>query len=630
MLEMFRNAGKSWVAKILLVLLAGSFGVWGIQDIFGGFQATALATVGDQEISDQEFTTSFNRALQNLAQQTGQVLTMEDARKMGVDRSVLNNLVQSAAIDAQASQMRLSISNATIAEEAKSNPAFLDSAGKFDPLLFARVLLANGMNEQVFLASESRNRLRSAITASVDRGLKPPKALVEAMYRYRSEQRDAKYFTVTASAADVAVPTDDDLKKQYEAAPAAYTAPEYRSIAVLKVEPSDIAAKITVTPEELAAGYEKYKLDYFTPEKRTILQLSFPSVAEAQKAEDRIASGTDFMALARERGATDADVTFADRTEKDFLDKVIGEAAFKLKEGEVSDPVSGSLVTALLKAAKVTPEKQSTLDDIKEPLSKRIQTEKALEEIQTIYDTVENARNSQTKFEDIAREQSLPFIVIPAVDAAGLDPSGKEAEFAQKPVVLKAAFQSDVGVENEVLTPQDSYFWYEVREVIPSALKPLDAVKNQVTADVVARKVRDTLRERAEKLVEGLEAGIAIETAALEAKSTVKTAQGLKRNEASADFDVPAIAAIFSVSENGFTWSMESDGKTAKIMQSLAVLGTAPDLNSPEAAQLAQSLSAATSKDILKSYLAALQEQTGASINETLWQKLSGTAATLP
>ena len=201
---------------------------------------------------------------------------------------------------------------------------------------------------------------------------------------------------------------------------------------------------------------------------------------------------------------------------------------------------------------------------------------------------------------------------------------------AQKQVVLKAAYQSDVGVENEVLTPQDGYFWYEVREVIPSALKPLEAVKSQVAADVMARKVRDTLRERAEKLVKGLETGIAMEAAALEAKSTLKTAQGLKRNEANADFDVPAIAAIFSVPENGFTWSLESDGKTAKIMQSRAVLGPALDLKSPEAAQLAQSLAAAASKDILKSYLAALQEQTGASINETLWQKLSGTAATLP
>ena len=630
MLEMFRNAGKSWVAKILLVLLAGSFGVWGIQDIFGGFRATALATVGDQEITDQEFTTSFNRALQNLAQQTGQVLTIEDARKMGVDRSVLNNLVQSAAIDAQASQLKLSISNATIAEEAKSNPAFLDSKGKFDPLLFARVLLANGMNEQIFLASESRNRQRAAITASVDSGLKPPSTLLEAMHRYRTEQRDARYFTITASEADVAAPTPDDLKKQYEAAPAAYTAPEYRSIAILKVEPSDIAAKISLTSEELAAGYEKYKLDYFMPEKRTILQLSFPSVVEAQKARDRIAAGTDFMALAKERGATDADVTFADRTKKDFLDKVIGEAAFKLREGEVSDPVSGSLVTALLKAAKVAPEKQPSLDEIKDQLSKRVQTEKALEEIQAIYDTVENARNSQTKFEDIAKEQSLPFTIVPAVSAAGLDPLGEEVEFAQKQAVLKAAFESDVGVENEVLTPQDSYFWYEVREVIPSALKPLDAVKNQVTADVVARKVRDTLRERAEKLVKGLETGIAIETAALEAKSTIKTAQGLKRNEANADFDVPAITAVFSVPENGFTWSMESDGKTAKVMQSQAVLGTALDLKSPEAQQLEQSLSAATSKDILKSYLAALQVQTGATINEVLWQKLSGTAETLP
>ena len=630
MLEMFRNAGKSWVAKILLVLLAGSFGVWGIQDIFGGFRATALATVGDQEITDQEFTTSFNRALQNLAQQTGQVLTIEDARKMGVDRSVLNNLVQSAAIDAQASQLKLSISNATIAEEAKSNPAFLDSKGKFDPLLFARVLLANGMNEQIFLASESRNRQRAAITASIDSGLKPPSTLLEAMYRYRTEQRDARYFTITASEADVAAPTPDDLKKQYEAAPAAYTAPEYRSIAILKVEPSDIAAKISLTTEELAAGYEKHKLEYFMPEKRTILQLSFPSVAEAQKARDRIAAGTDFMALAKERGATDADVTFADRTKKDFLDKVIGEAAFKLREGEVSDPVSGSLVTALLKAAKVAPEKQPSLDEIKDQLSKRVQTEKALEEIQAIYDTVENARNSQTKFEDIAKEQSLPFTIVPAVSAAGLDPLGEEVEFAQKQAVLKAAFESDVGVENEVLTPQDSYFWYEVREVIPSALKPLDAVKNQVTADVVARKVRDTLRERAEKLVKGLETGIAIETAALEAKSTIKTAQGLKRNEANADFDVPAITAVFSVPENGFTWSMESDGKTAKVMQSQAVLGTALDLKSPEAQQLAQSLSAATSKDILKSYLAALQVQTGATINEVLWQKLSGTAETLP
>jgi peptidyl-prolyl cis-trans isomerase D len=118
MLEMFRNAGKSWVAKILLLMLAGSFAVWGIQDIFGGFRSSALATVGGQEISGQQFSDSFRQALQNLAQQTGQNLTAEGARKMGIDRSILNNLIQSAAIDAQAANLKLSISKQLIAEEA--------------------------------------------------------------------------------------------------------------------------------------------------------------------------------------------------------------------------------------------------------------------------------------------------------------------------------------------------------------------------------------------------------------------------------------------------------------------------------------------------------------------------------
>ena len=62
---------------------------------------------------------------------------------------------------------------------------------------------------------------------------------MEALTRYRDETRDGNYISVTISVseADVPTPTDADLKKQYELTPAAYTAPEYRSVVVLKVEP---------------------------------------------------------------------------------------------------------------------------------------------------------------------------------------------------------------------------------------------------------------------------------------------------------------------------------------------------------------------------------------------------------
>ena len=113
--------------------------------------------------------------------------------------------------------------------------------------------------------------------------------------------------------------TDEELKKQYDATPAAYTAPEYRGVAVMKVEPADMAPKIAISAEELTKGYEKYKLDYFTPEKRTILQVSFPTIDDAKKAKERIAAGEDFLAIAKERGATDADVPFADKIKSRVL-----------------------------------------------------------------------------------------------------------------------------------------------------------------------------------------------------------------------------------------------------------------------------------------------------------------------
>ncbi len=630
MLESLRNAGKTWVAKLLLLLLAGSFGVWGIQDIFGGFNATALVTVGDQEISGDQYTTTYRQTLQQLAQQSGQALTAEDARKAGLDRSILNNLIQSAAIDAQIENLKLNISHDLIVEETQKLPAFQNSAGQFDRERFTRALQQQGMNEQMFLASEARNRSRAALTSAVDRGITVPNTLTEALYRYQNEQRDAKYFTISASEADITPPTDDELKKQYEATPAVYTAPEYRSIAVMKVEPSDIAARISITPEDITAGYAKYKADYFTPEKRTILQISFPSLEEAKKAKERIAAGTDFVAIARERGATDTDITFADKTRADFLDATIADAAFKLKQDEVSEPVSGSLVTALLRATKIAPEKQATLDEIKGELTKRLQAERAVDEVQAVFESVENARNSQTKFEDIAKEQNIPLIIVPAVSAAGKDPADKEVDIPDKPEVLKAAFESDVGVENEAITPRDSYFWYEVREVIPSALRPFEAVKEQVKSDVIAREIRENLTDRATKLVDKLKVGRNLDALATEAKSTVKTAQGLKRNEASADFDVPAITSLYSVPENSFAWSMEGDGKAARVMQSLPVLATPFDIKSESAKKLVASLNADQSKDIMTTYLSALQNQIGVSINNTLWQQISGTAPASP
>ncbi len=280
-----------------------------------------------------------------------------------------------------------------------------------------------------------------------------------------------RYFIVKAAETEIAPPTDDEIKQHYEANPQSYTAPEYRSIAVMKAEPADIAAKITLTEEELKAGYEKFKGDYFTPELRTVLLMTFPTLDEARKAKERLAAGGDFLAIAKERGFTEADATLANKTKAEFFDPKVAEQAFGLAEGAVSEPIEGNLAITIIKIVKVTPEHRETFDEVKAKLTERMQFDKAREEVQSVYDAVEDARAAQTPFETIAERAGIPFQLITAVDATGRDKDGKDVDVPHKTEVLKAAFESDVGVESDALSIGDGFLWFEVREVIPSALR---------------------------------------------------------------------------------------------------------------------------------------------------------------
>ena len=184
------------------------------------------------------------------------------------------------------------------------------------------------------------------------------------MYRYHNEQRDARYFVVTTADSEVPAPTDDEIKKEYEANPAAYTAPEYRSIAIIKAEPADIAAKVQLTDEDIAAGYEKYKGLLHAREAHHPAAV-FLHTGGRQTAKSTSRRRRGLPGLAKDRGFAEGDITFADKTKTDFLDPAIADAAFALTEGSISEPVKGTLNTVLLKATKVSPEKQSTLDEVR-------------------------------------------------------------------------------------------------------------------------------------------------------------------------------------------------------------------------------------------------------------------------
>ena len=634
-MEFLRNAAKTWVAKLLMALLVMSFGIWGIRDVSTSFLSDFLSWTGwgpkdlvhvaGRTIRQPEFNVALQRTLKQLSTQSGQNLTIDDARRMGVDRTVLDNLIATASVEAAATKLGLAVSNTTVLQSLAENKMFQDVNGKFDSAIFKRLLEQNSLSESDFLATEKAGRLRSMVTTTADGSVKLPKTLSAALAQYRGESRDVKYFDFTVSEADVPVATDAEIKKQYEATPAAYTAPEYRSIAVLKIEPSDIADRLTVSPDELKAGYEQYKTDYFTPEKRTVLQLTFPTLDAAKKAKDRITAGEDFVKIATELKVKESDYSLVDRQRGDFLDAKIGDAAFKLAQGAVSNPVQGELAIALLKAITIVPEKQSTLDEVKVALTSRLQLEKAKEEITAIYTEVEDARSQQTPFEKIAEKGKLPFKLYGAVNATGQDRAGKDVDMTSRDDIVKAAFLSDVGNSDDALAVGDGYVWYEVREVIPPGLKPLANVKVEVTKDVMATKLRDAAEAKAKGFLAEVKSGATLDALSVKAAAIVKTATGLKRNETSQDFDGASVVSVYSVGDQGFAWSLAGDGKTARVMQITKITLPAVMATSPELTKLQDEASLGLSRDIGDSFVGALRKAADVTINEELWKQNTGT-----
>ena len=85
MLRGIRKASSNWLGRIVmgvvLGLIAVSFAIWGIGDIFRGFGRSTVAKIGSTEITVDQFRQIYNDRLQQLGRQIGRPVTQDQARR---------------------------------------------------------------------------------------------------------------------------------------------------------------------------------------------------------------------------------------------------------------------------------------------------------------------------------------------------------------------------------------------------------------------------------------------------------------------------------------------------------------------------------------------------------------------
>ena len=247
MLRGIRNASTNWLGRIVMGgvmgLLASTFAVWGINDIFRGFGRSTLAKVGGTEIPIEQFRRTYNERLQQISRQVGQPISPGTGQGDRARTLVLLEMVNDAGLDQRARQMRLGLSDEEVVRRITEDPTFHNPTGNFDRGRFQdRFCAPSALPNKRFVAEQRRLMLRRQIVGSISGDMPVPKAWLEAVNEYR--ERAAQYRICDAgtgaSGRHSGSRPPDELSKYFEARKIMFRAPEYRKIEVIAVTPEEL------------------------------------------------------------------------------------------------------------------------------------------------------------------------------------------------------------------------------------------------------------------------------------------------------------------------------------------------------------------------------------------------------
>ena len=615
MLQQLRSSAASIVVKALFLLLIVSFGAWGIQGyIFQGQQGDTVATVGEARISRAELADALRREVNRYKAQ-GLDITVDQARNLGIQDQVLDRLIAGRLYEAGGVWLGMGVSDDTVRKVIFEEPSFFDETGRFSRTRYEDVLRRSGISEGRFVADVRRDMLRRQIINSLDFSGEAPEVLVNALHRWRGEKRVADIAMVPVDAKlDVGEPDAETLTTLHEEHAERFTAPERRRLTFLHLTRDDAMKEIVVTEEQLRQRYEENLVAYTEPEKRTVQQMLLNDEETARRAAGAMGEGRTFAAVAKDiAGQDEADLELGMFDAGTFPAPELWDAVAALGEGAVSEPKESAFGWHIFRVTGIVPETVTPFETARDSIEKNLKRELSGEALYKMSTALEDALAGGASLEEAAQELNVAVRKTALIDIGGADAEDKPAEGLPGGNFLDTAFLALSGETSDVVQlPDGDYFLVRVEEIVPSALQPLEDVRDAVADLWKGDKRRDAARSRALAIVERLENGASLTAIAAQEGLTVAESKPFDRRGEGSESELvtPVVVSdLFRLGLGQATMDEAPDGLV--IAQLKSVLPADP----ADTGNLATVLGDQMIGDLLAQFSGGLQQRFGVEID---------------
>jgi len=618
MLEAMRKGSQNFLVKVFLFILAASFVVWGIGDVFRGGSATTVATIGEEEIGYSEYSSTLQREISRFQQIMGSSLTEEQIAQFDIRRRVLEQLIDSKLIRIRVNDLNLKVGDDVARKQLVSNSLFFGDNGSFSSQHFKNILRSNGLNENDYISALKQDTAVRMLINTIGAAPSSLENRTKALYRYRNEYRIADLVVIPSDyIKEVEEPSETDLIQYYQEHTDDFSVLETREVTYLLYGFEDVKNSVQVSEEALKSEYDSNIKSFTDPEKRDVVQYLFESETDANSAVEEIKAGKD--AAYKDKKIELGQVTH------DSLPDEVKITVFDLKQNEYSKPVESSLGWHIFTVNKIIEPQARPFEDVRKELEDYLKEAKASEVFEDSYIKIEDEFAAGATLEDVAKKFDVVIHKVPAINKDAQGASGKVLTNIPDPqTFVETAFYTE---SNEVspmtlLSDNASYLVLRVDGVTPKRIKALDEVRGTVISLWKEEKRKVKLAEFAKEIADKIKSGQEIAEISRAMKLKLKEDEKINRPVVDLSLDSENELPVYFSSE---IFSIKRGESTSYHLSSNGdyIIGKLKDIKDVQfdkkrLSSLERSLKKDFTDDILQQYNYFLRKEYPVTKNETL------------
>ena len=558
MISILRNFTKSWIFQGILVLLIASFAIYGLRDVFGSHPTNAVITAGSRTYSDIDFKRAFESEKRQYAQQNpGQTFSPDDFVAAGQHLAMVDQLASQLALPAWLETIGVTPSKTLIAREVRKTQAFTDPVtGQFDKATYVKVLEENGLDVQTFEQGFADQIVTAQYGDAALAGLKAPRIAAAAEAAFTTQTRDASFFILSPdTVANPGVPSDADLMAFYKAQAKALTIPELRQAVLVKFDPAEIASTIPADEDALKKMYAQQQSTLGTPEQRSFVEVTAPNAGAANAIAAALKAGQTPDAVAAANGGKV--ISYAGKGQAEVPDVKIAAAAFAMKSGDVSGPVTGDFGIGVIKMNDIKPGSVPSYDLARPKLLTAYQQAKAADKINQIVNDFQKAHDAGEPFDTTVQKMGLKVQPLDPMTVDGR--TGKPQDYTHFPNLVKAVYDLQVGQSSDVEElGGGQYYAIKLVSDKPAGPPPFDQMKPDLIKFWTIEKQATEINTAAEQAMTRLNAGDKLEKIAADLHVSITPVTGVDRNDTAKKLN-PALVSRLFMAKPGETFQASAD-----------------------------------------------------------------------